>query len=74
MYILFFQGLDLAIALMDVGETAEVEVASRFAYGELGRNPDIPPNTKIIYNVVLKSVKMEPEIDEMDYEERKAFG
>lgn len=30
------QGLDMAIALMNLGEKAEVKVNSRFAFGELG--------------------------------------
>lgn len=68
------QGLDLAIALMDVGEVAEITVFPRFAYGKLGRDPDIPPSSKIIYKVVLKTVTMEPEIDEMNYEKRKEFA
>lgn len=59
---------------MDVGEVAEITVFSRFAYGILGRDPDIPSSSKIIYNVVLKSVTMEPEIDEMNYDERKRFA
>ncbi|KAF7994317.1 hypothetical protein HCN44_003407 [Aphidius gifuensis] len=59
---------------MDVGEVAEITVFPRFAYGNLGRDPDIPSSSKIIYNVVLKSVTMEPEIDEMSYEKKKEFA
>ncbi|XP_063992650.1 peptidyl-prolyl cis-trans isomerase FKBP8-like [Diachasmimorpha longicaudata] len=68
------QGLDLAIALMDVGESAEIDVASRFAYGDLGKEPDIPPAATLHYDVNLKAVEMEPEIEEMGFTQRKDFG
>lgn len=47
------QGVDMAIALMKVGEKAEVACDPRFAYGALGlKNEDdpsktIPPNAKV---------------------------
>lgn len=66
------QGLDLAIALMNVGEVAEVEVASRFAYGTLGKEPDIPPNSTIWYTVELKSFELETETT--DISERRQIG
>ncbi|XP_015109871.1 peptidyl-prolyl cis-trans isomerase FKBP8-like [Diachasma alloeum] len=68
------QGLDLAIALMDVGEAAEIVIAPRFAYGDIGKEPDIPPGATLYYNVNLKAVKMEPEIEEMGFTQRKEFG
>lgn len=52
------QGLDLAIGLMNVGEIAEVEVAPRFAYGSLGKEPNIPPDSTIWYEVELKSSEL----------------
>ncbi|XP_034940663.1 peptidyl-prolyl cis-trans isomerase FKBP8 [Chelonus insularis] len=68
------QGLDLAIALMNIGETAEIEVAARFAYGDLGKEPDIPPGAKVIYEVELKKVEIEPEIDNIDVTQRLNIG
>ncbi|XP_043498544.1 peptidyl-prolyl cis-trans isomerase FKBP8 [Polistes fuscatus] len=68
------QGLDLAIALMNVGEVAVVEVASRFAYGTLGREPDIPPNATIWYSVELKSVELETDIETLSISKRKEIG
>ncbi|KAK0173215.1 hypothetical protein PV328_006447 [Microctonus aethiopoides] len=68
------QGLDLAIALMEEGEDAEIEVASRFAYGELGKEPDIPPGATIIYEVKLKSVQIQEEIDTLGFAQRKELG
>lgn len=47
------QGLDMAMALMDFGEKAEVKVNSRFAYGELGLKNDtddafiVPPGATV---------------------------
>lgn len=49
------QGLDMAIALMNLGEKAEVKVNARFAYGELGLKSDddtdntiiVPPNATV---------------------------
>ncbi|XP_012284026.1 peptidyl-prolyl cis-trans isomerase FKBP8 [Orussus abietinus] len=68
------QGLDLAIALMDVGEVATIEVHSRFAYGDLGKEPNIPSNATIIYNVELKSVGTEAEVEMLGIEDRKKIG
>ncbi|KAL2717503.1 peptidyl-prolyl cis-trans isomerase FKBP8 [Vespula squamosa] len=68
------QGLDLAITLMRVGEIAEVEVASRFAYGTLGKEPNIPSNATIWYTVELKSVELETDIDALSINQRKEIG
>ncbi|CAK9833284.1 Peptidyl-prolyl cis-trans isomerase FKBP8 [Anthophora retusa] len=68
------QGLDLAIALMDVGEVAEIEVNPRFAYGSLGKEPDIPPNATILYTVELKSSQLEKEIEILNVNQRKEIG
>lgn len=64
----------MALALMDTEEIAEVEVASRFAYGTLGNEPDIPPNAFIRYTVELKSVKIENEIETMGVSQRQKIG
>lgn len=66
--------MDLAIALMDVGETAEIEVTARFAYGEQGKEPDIPPGATIFYRVELKHVEIEPELESMGFTQRKESG
>lgn len=47
------QGVDMALPLMEVGETAEIIVDARFAYGTIGLiiddNPaaSIPPGAKV---------------------------
>ncbi|KAL7303459.1 hypothetical protein TKK_0004641 [Trichogramma kaykai] len=71
------QGIDLALALMNTEEEAEVKVGARFGYGKTGRTsplPVIPPNTDLVYNVTLKSVTMERDIEEMPVAERQKIG
>ncbi|XP_031831765.1 peptidyl-prolyl cis-trans isomerase FKBP8 [Nomia melanderi] len=68
------QGLDLAIALMDEEEVAEIEVDPRFAYGHLGNEPNIPSNATILYTVELKCAKLEDEIETLSANQRKKIG
>ena len=66
--------MDLAVALMDVGEEAEIEIASRFAYGTLGDKPQIPSDATLWYTVELKAVEYEPEIESLAVNQRKEMG
>lgn len=66
--------MDLAIALMDVGEVAEVMVHPRFGYGKLGKEPDVPPDAVITYTVELKAMELEPEIEALSIKDRKEMG
>ena len=63
---------------MDVDEEAEIEIHPRFGYGELGRNtpslPEIPSNAILTYNVTLKNVEFEPDIEDMQYSEKRRVG
>ncbi|XP_069671727.1 peptidyl-prolyl cis-trans isomerase FKBP8 [Periplaneta americana] len=68
------QGLDLALPLMDVGEVALVEVGPRFAYGNLGRAPDVPSDATITYTVELLSAEQEPDIENLPIAKRKEIG
>ncbi|KZC14950.1 PREDICTED: peptidyl-prolyl cis-trans isomerase FKBP8 [Dufourea novaeangliae] len=68
------QGLDLAIALMDTGEIAEIEINPRFAYGHLGKPPSIPPAAIILYTVELISTEGEKEIEKLSVHQRKEIG
>ena len=68
------QGLDLAIALMNVEEVAEIEVHPRFAYGQLGKEPNIPSDATISYTVELKATELEEEIDTLSVNQRKEIG
>lgn len=64
------QGLDLAIALMDIGEVAEIVIDPRFAYGKQGKKP-IPPDATITYTVELKAAELEPEIEKLSISQRR---
>ncbi|CAO1313544.1 unnamed protein product [Diamesa tonsa] len=79
------QGLDLAIALMNVGEKAEVKVIPRFAYGAIGlpshpipnssplaNTISIPGDATLTYIIELISVEEEPE--DKSYIYRKETG
>lgn len=66
--------MDLAIALMDVNEVAEIVVDPRFAYGKIGRHPDIPPDAVINYTVELKVSELETEIEILSIGQRKKIG
>ena len=68
------QGLDLAIILMEVGEIAEIEVASRFAYGEIGLPPDVPPGATLLYTVELISLDMETQMEDLHFQQRRNIG
>ena len=69
------QGLDMAIALMDVGELAEISVNSRFAYGSLGEeSKGIPPEATIVYTIELLSAHEETDLEKKSFESRKEIG
>lgn len=68
------QGLDFTLPLMDVGETAEVIVGPRFAFGTLGLPPKIPSNATLHYTVTLISTTPEPEFTSLSVQERKDIG
>ncbi|RZF43912.1 hypothetical protein LSTR_LSTR007248 [Laodelphax striatellus] len=68
------QGLDFAIPLMDVEEEAELIVGPRFAFGQRGRLPDIPPDATLHYSVTLLSAEPEPDIAGYSIKERKRIG
>lgn len=68
------QGIDFALALMDKGEEAEVKVGPRFAYGSLGRKPDIPAGATLFYNVKLLDVNEEAPIHSLKVDERISVG
>lgn len=70
-----FLGLDMAIALMDVGEKSLIKCASRFAYGSIGLpSRNIPPDTTILYTVELLSAHEESDLEKKSYESRKDIG
>jgi len=68
------QGVDLSLSLMNVGEIASLKIASRFGYGDIGLEPNVPGGAKLIYIIELLSIKPEIAIDELTPIERLKFG
>ncbi|KAH9513247.1 Peptidyl-prolyl cis-trans isomerase fkbp8 [Bulinus truncatus] len=65
---------DLAAALMEEGEKCELTTDNKYAYGQLGREPDIPKDSKIIYTLELLSVEPAPELSSLTFDERLTIG
>lgn len=59
---------------MNVGEVAELKIASRFGYGEKGLNSKVPGGAKLVYIVELLSIKPEIIPDELSLAERLTIG
>ncbi|XP_025415798.1 peptidyl-prolyl cis-trans isomerase FKBP8-like [Sipha flava] len=68
------QGVDLALSLMNVGEIAELKIASRFGYGDKGLEPMVPSGAKLLYTVELISIKPEIIPDDLTPDERLRIG
>ncbi|ESO87592.1 hypothetical protein LOTGIDRAFT_127555 [Lottia gigantea] len=68
------QALDLGVSLMEIGETCELFAASKFAYGERGREPDIPLNSDITYTLELLKYEKKPELDKISQEVKLEMG
>ncbi|KAA3676036.1 FK506-binding protein 8 [Paragonimus westermani] len=64
------QALDLALPLAELKERFELHVNPRFAYGSRGRDPDIPADAKLRYEVQLLSSCDPPCYATMSNEER----
>lgn len=59
---------------MNVGEIAELKIASRFGYGDKGLEPKVPGGARLIYTVELTTVKPEIVPDELAPVERLKIG
>ncbi|GFO34181.1 peptidylprolyl isomerase [Plakobranchus ocellatus] len=65
---------DLAVALMEMGEKCELKTAPRYAYGDQGREPDIPKDARITYTLELCHVEPAVQPSLMSYDQRLKFG
>lgn len=67
------QGLEMAVPLMELGERAEVLVPARLAYGKFGREPDIPPESDLKYDVEILAVEDDDD-DRLSFDQRLKIG
>ncbi|XP_037805086.1 LOW QUALITY PROTEIN: 46 kDa FK506-binding nuclear protein-like [Penaeus monodon] len=51
------KGWDMAIVGMQPGGKRKIVCPPKMAYGERGAPPDIPPNSTLIFNIELKTIK-----------------
>lgn len=51
------RGWELAVPTMRVGETCTLVVEARYAYGDEGSSPDIPPGATLVFEMELVGVK-----------------
>ncbi|XP_071512020.1 peptidyl-prolyl cis-trans isomerase FKBP8-like [Diadema antillarum] len=63
------QAVDLCVCLMELGEIAEIRSNSRFAYSEFGKEPLVPPNTDMVFEVELLETNLPPSAATMTIEE-----
>jgi len=68
------QGIDLAVALMDLGEISQLEIGPRFAYGSQGNGKDIPADATILYTVELVHIDKEKDLEDVTINERLQIG
>lgn len=68
------QGIDYALPLMDVGETAEIIIGPRFGYGSLGNPPLIPRDANLYYIVTINDVIEIKDIQTLSPDERLKTG
>ena len=68
------QGIDLAVALMELGEVSQLEIGPRFAYGSQGNGKDIPADATILYTIELLKVENEKGLEEVTIDERLKIG
>jgi len=68
------EGLDLVVQSMYKNELAIISIKPPLAYGELGRKPDIPPNSRITYLFGLLHFEKQKEMAEMTWAQRRKMG
>ncbi|EUB62130.1 Peptidyl-prolyl cis-trans isomerase FKBP8 [Echinococcus granulosus] len=61
---------DLALPLAELKEVFELKTDARFAYGDMGKMPDIPGKAKLTYHITLNECGDPPCYENMPIEER----
>lgn len=65
---------DITVALMAENEIAELKCDAKYAYGSLGRSPEIPANSTITYTLELLGKEEGPNYNLMTIDERIYHG
>ncbi|XP_067667184.1 peptidyl-prolyl cis-trans isomerase FKBP8-like [Haliotis asinina] len=68
------QAWDLAVSLMEMGESCELITAAKYAFGALGREPDIPGDATITYTLELLNKEQSPLLSSLSVKERYTKG
>lgn len=68
------QGLDVAVALMNLNERCLLKIAPRLAYGQKGLPGKVPENATVVYDIELTAVEPEVEPESLSVKERKIIG
>uniref|UniRef100_A0A8C8RS40 peptidylprolyl isomerase n=1 Tax=Pelusios castaneus TaxID=367368 RepID=A0A8C8RS40_9SAUR len=56
------QALELGVQSMQLGEVSFLLTSFLYAYGHLGRDPDIPPDASLLYEVTLLQIRASPDL------------
>lgn len=62
--------MDMIVSLMDKNELCEMITEARFAFGDLGKQSDIPPNADLVYKIELKDFRDLTALNQMSPLER----
>lgn len=62
--------MDMVVSLMDKNELCEMVTEARLAFGDLGKQSDIPPNADLVYKIELKDFRDLNELNQMSSLER----
>jgi FKBP-type peptidyl-prolyl cis-trans isomerase len=66
--------MDMVVSLMDKNETCEMIAESRLAYGDIGKQPDIPPKADLVYKIQLLDFKDLTDMNQMAPLERLSLA
>ena len=69
------KGWDIGISTMKLGERARFILDSKYAYGEKGLPPSIPPNESLEYEIELLGIRdKQTSVENMDNDEKENQG
>lgn len=68
------QGIDVALALMNMGEKSLLKLEPRLAFGSQGLDTRVAPNTTVFYEIELVKTELETEMDTLTMDQRKKIG